>query len=191
MKSDKPPKTRFTSAELTSRACRISHPLVSATFVAAIFAVIVAVFYGCDHKGPVSPNPPSPPISSTPSRENIIEAVRHSVEGKTYEVATEREESTVHTCEQYDVDVHRFGCNSIGQTYTTSEAVPARETKHCEPLPGPEHGWQVTETGSDKWRVTLAGSVWDVEKLNGAAISGGGAVNVSSFSFSIQPHQSC
>lgn len=159
------------------------------TLVAPVVVVTLCLIGGCggNHARPSSPEGP---VSETPSRENIIEAVRHSVEGKTYEVTTQSE-PTRHTCEQFDVNVHRYGCSFVGQPYTTSETVPQHQTKHCGPLPGPDYGWQVTETGSDKWRVSQAGSVWDVEKLNGAAINGGEAVNVSSFSFSIHPHQNC
>ena len=125
--------------------------------------------------------------------------MRRSVEGKTYTVTTSRQEPKTHTCSEYDVDRDPYmphnpelaKCPRVGATYTTWETVPERQTRRCEPLPGPEYGWHVQEAGADKWQVSLGGSVWDVEKLSGAATSAGKQITVSNFAFSINPHQDC
>jgi len=171
----------------------------SITLLATIFAITLALLDGCGGNVRTHYVPSTPTVTATPSRENIIEAVRHSVEGKTHVVTAQRQEPQVHRCDQNDVDRDPYmphnpelaKCPSVGATYTTWQTVTEHQTQRCEPLPGPEYGWHVQELGDDKWRVSLGGSSWDVQKLSGAAAKGPEQVNVSSFEFSINPHQDC
>ncbi len=170
------------------------HVNAIATFIIFAMVAIVALS-GCGGND----KPPIPTITKTPSREDIIQAVRRSVEGKTYRVMTERQESKLHTCTQFDVDLDPYmphnpelaKCPYVGKTYTTWETVAEPETRTCKPLPGPEYGWQVEKLDDDRWRVSLSGSVWDVEKLDGASASAGEYIKVSSFTFAIQGAQDC
>jgi hypothetical protein len=49
----------------------------------------------------------------------------------------------------------------------------------------------VQDVEDDKWRVSRAGSVWDVEKVKGNATNVGKSARVSDFTFEITPHQPC
>jgi len=146
-----------------------------------------------------SNQPSIPTITTTPSREDIIQAIRRSVDGKTYSVTTEHQESQLHTCSQFDVDLDPYmphnpelaKCPSVGATYTTWETVTGREAPSCQPLPDPEYGWYIEEVGQNRWRVSLSGSEWSVEKLDGASANAGDYIKVSGFSFAIQAYQDC
>jgi len=180
------------------RSCvrRPKHHTAGITAFIIVTMIAIVVLGGCGGGGS---QPPIPTITADPSREDIIQAVRRSVEGKTYTVMTVRQESRLHTCSQYDVDFDPYmprnpelaKCPYVGATYTTWESVTEPETRTCDSLPGPEYGWRVEELGNDRWRVSQSGSVWDVEKLDGSSASVGEVVRVSSFSFAIKPHQDC
>lgn len=160
-----------------------------------IVFITVVVLTACGSKD----SPSIPTITSDPTRTDIIEAVRDSVNGKTYTATIFRDEAVFHTCSQMDVDMDPYmphnpelaKCPSVGATYTTWETYTEYETRTCEALPGPEYGWYVEELGDDKWRVTYSGSVWDVEKLEGGAASMGDTVHVSGFVFKITAYQDC
>lgn len=161
-----------------------------------IFAMLSSiVLIGCGGND----RPTIPTITTTPSREDIIQAVRRSVEGKTYLVTENQQESTLHTCSQIDVDLDPYmphnpelaKCPYVGATYTTWETVTEHQTRNCESLPDPEYGWYVKEIGKDKWQVSLSGREWNVEKLDGASASAGEYIKVSGFTFAIQAYQDC
>jgi hypothetical protein len=141
------------------------------------------------------------PVTSTlgPSDVDLIQAVRRSVEGKTYEVTSTRQEEQRHVCSEFDVKLDPFmprnpelaKCPRAGATYPIWTSVTVRETRKCELLPPPESGWHVQGIGEDRWRVTQAGSTWDVQRLRGEAAKPGDHVEVSSFSLRIDAHQKC
>ena|SRR5687767_12906635 len=124
-------------------------------------------------------NPPTTDPPDEPSREDVINAVRNSVSNKTYPETVRR------NCTPSDVNAKFHGCLSLGQTY------PVTEYRRCPPLPGPDASWSVQEQGDDKWRVSRAGSVWDIHKESGGGANAGGVTQVSKFSFTITPHQKC
>ena len=136
-------------------------------------------------------------VRSEPSREELIEAVRRSVNGKKYEEFVTRQEQVTHTCTQRDVDLDPHmprnpelaKCPRPGATYTRWESVRKSETRECPSLPDPSAGWNVREIGENRWRVSRGGSAWDVENRGGRAVDQ--AVNISGFSLYITPHQKC
>src|SRR2546423_7751557 len=100
------------SSEVSSdkpRASR-SRPKPGAETITGLIIVAIAIvllFGGCGGDGPKprpGDNPPPPTVTAPPSREDIIQAVRRSVDGKTYTVKTQRQEPQTHVCSQEDVD---------------------------------------------------------------------------------------
>ncbi len=154
---------------------------------------------GNDEEYPVPNYTTVPHYTTVPSREDIIQAVRRSVEGNTYTVTSSRQERIIRTCSQIDVDFDPYmpgnpelaKCPRVGATYKEWETVYDSETRTCESLPNVDAGWYVEEIGDNKWRVSLSGSVWDVEKLDGASASVGDYVEVSGFTFKISSDQGC
>lgn len=70
-----------------------------------IFAMLSSiVLIGCGGND----RPTIPTITTTPSSEDIIQAVRRSVEGRTNLVTENQQESTLHTCSQIDVDLDPY-----------------------------------------------------------------------------------
>ena len=138
-----------------------------------------------------------PPITPEPSREDIIQAVRRSVEGKTYTENVSQQEPTTRMCSEMDVETDPYmprnpelaKCPRVGAPYTTWQTVTKPEVRECKSLPGPESGWNVQALPPDRWRVSRGASVWDVEKTSGRRVEK--AVTVSSFTFAITPHQNC
>jgi hypothetical protein len=146
-----------------------------------------------------------------PSREDLIQAVRNHVNGKSYNKTVTKNkrvtkyESRPHRCTEEDVarDPHMprnpelADCPRVGaidwrdEPVTVTEPVAVTETHTCSSLPGPEAGWSVTSTGNDTWRVSHGGSAWDVTKADGRADGVEGVVRVSEFAFKIKPHQDC
>jgi hypothetical protein len=124
----------------------------------------------------------------TPTSEDIINAVRRSVSGKTYTVSTTKQERKAHYCGQKD---NSGRCPYAGAIYYTYAGVPVRETRTCNPLPEPQFGWSVQTAGEDRWRVINSGSAWDVEKTDGSATQAGELIRISRFAFRIHPHQDC
>lgn len=194
------PKRRFWIVSNDRKAARSKRGLPAKALGVLIIFIILGstVLVGCG--GSNQPSVPSiPTITTTPSREDIIQAIRRSVDGKTYSVTTEHQESQLHTCSQFDVDLDPYmphnpelaRCPSVGASYTTWETVTERETRSCQPLPDPEYGWYVEEVGQNRWKVSLSGSEWSVEKLDGASASAGDYIKVSGFSFAIQAYQDC
>lgn len=168
-----------------------------ATMVLALVIIVISsALGGCGNDDEY----PVPNYTTNPSREDIIQAVRRSVEGKTYTAASSRQESIVRTCDQMDVDFDPYmpgnpelaKCPYVGATYTEWETVYENEILTCEPLPDVEDaGWYLEEISDNRWRVSLFGSVWEVEKLDGASASVGEYVEVSGFTFAIFSQQDC
>jgi hypothetical protein len=128
--------------------------------------------------------------SQEPSREDIIQAVRNHVGGKTYSKTVKKDVPRTHTCSQIEVNIDPR-CPFPGATYSINESKTVTETHTCSSLPGPEAGWSVTSTGNDTWRVSHAGSAWDVTKADGRAAGAEGVIRVSEFAFKIKPQQDC
>jgi hypothetical protein len=179
-----------------------SRPKRQVAAIAAFFiitTIAIVVLGGCGGGSGGNNRPSRPAVTSDPSREDIIQAVRRSVQGKTYVVRTAEQEARTHICSQYDVDLDPYmprnpelaKCPRVGATYTTWEPVSKQETRTCDALPSPEYGWYVEEINNNRWRVSHSGSVWDVEKRDGGSASVGEFVTVSGFSFLIKPHQDC
>lgn len=163
--------------------------------IAMAFIAIGFVVSGCGG----NKNVPVPTYTTTPSRKDIIQAVKRGVEGKTYTVSTSHEEPIIHRCSQQDVDFDPYmphnpelaKCPSVGATYTEWKTVHENKTLQCAYLPNVDAGWYVESKGDDRWQVSISGSTWDVKKLNGASANTGDYVRVSSFTFMITPHQDC
>ena len=109
-------------------------------------------------------------------------------------------------CSQFDVDLDPYAkrnpelakCPRVGATYWVNETIQVKESHSCGSLPGPDAGWQVQEIGSDKWRVSISGSAWDLTKLEGE--SKGQKIDAkivqvhirgSQYAFIIAAHQEC
>lgn len=161
---------------------------------------LMVLFVGsCGHGGNETPKPPQPPVTTEPTRADLIQAVRNHVNGKTYNKTVTTYENRAHTCTQYDVDTDPYmprnpelaKCPYVGKTYWRQETVTATQTQNCPSLPDDESSWSVTSVGNETWRVAFAGSVWDVHKVDGRAVSGEDAVRVSTFAFTIKAHQDC
>jgi hypothetical protein len=139
---------------------------------------------------------PIPTFTTSPSREDVIQAVRRSVNGKTYSVPSSQQEQVSHTCSQIDVDFDPYmpnnpelaKCPYVGATYMTWETVNQSETRTCEALPDSDAGWYVEEISDNKWRVSLYASMWEVEKLDGASANVEDYVEVSGFVFVVKPY---
>jgi hypothetical protein len=151
------------------------------------------------HDGTGPSESPERPISSEPSRADLISAVRNHVSGKTYTKKATRYERRAHTCTQYDVDRDPYmprnpelaKCPYVGKTYWTQDPVYVSETHNCGSLPADPAGWSVTPTGKDQWRVAYAASVWDLTKIEGEHAGAEAIVRVAAFAFIIRPHQDC
>jgi hypothetical protein len=182
---------------LPMRAKRLIPTSTKLVIFATAVALMTAGCRSCADNGSPQRNDDSATVRSEPSREHIIEAVRRSVDGKKYEETVYRREQVTRICSQQDVDLDPYmprnpelaKCPRAGARYTTWENVPRRETRECASLPGTESGWNVQEVARNRWRVSLGGSVWDVENKEGAAVEQG--VKVSTFLFAITPHQKC
>jgi hypothetical protein len=141
----------------------------------------------------------TPQSSDEPSREDLIEAVRRSVEAKSYSESVPQSQRWSHACSQYDVDVDPYAkenpqlarCPYVGATYWTTETIYVNQFVHCQTLPGPQFGWTVNPRTSDSWLVSHSGSAWDVSKVEGTSANQGESVHVSKFSFLVVPHQKC
>ena len=184
------------------RVLRLKHSSAIVAFV-LVSLVVGLVLAGCgsNDENSIATLPiPIPTFTKNPSQEDIIEAVRRSVNGKTYSVSvpSSRQESVEHTCSQMDVDLDPYmphnpelaRCPKVGATYKTWITVDESETqtRTCEPLPEQDAGWHVEEAGDNKWRVSINGSTWDVEKLDGASANVGEYVAVSDFAFMVTPY---
>lgn len=140
-----------------------------------------------------------PQVSTEPEREDIINAVRRGVNGKTYTENVVRWETVRHSCSQFDVDTDPYmphnpelaDCPRVGATYTERESYTETVTRQCDRLPDANSGWSVTDAGSDRWTVGYGGRRWNVELVSGASGSVGDTVQVSSFQFVITTNQNC
>lgn len=129
--------------------------------------------------------------TSEPSREDLIEAVRKSVEGKKYSESVPESQRKQHTCSQYDVDTDPNAkhnpelarCPHVGATYWTTETTYVNNSLPCQTLPGPQSGWTVSQRTNDSWRVSYSGSSWDVAKTSGTSVNEQDSVSVSKFAF--------
>jgi hypothetical protein len=150
------------------------------------------------------------PESQEPANEDLIEAVRNSVAGKTYTTSAHVARSVAgttresRTCTQYDVDADPNAknnpelarCPRVGATYwvvvptTVAETTDVPETRNCESLPGPQYGWTVEPTGNDTWRVSYGGKSWNVEKKSFNAQSAPG-MNSKRYEFAVTTDQPC
>jgi hypothetical protein len=189
----------------------LSRPYSSATLVC--FMTIPLVFFstGCSSPSNGDHKSSSEPITTEPSQADLVQAVRNSVNGKTYSRTSTaskpvmRYERRAHFCSQLDVDRDPYmprnpelaKCPRVGHTYWTNEPVTetepqtVTETLRCPTLPGPEFGWSVVQVSDDTWQVSVSGSTWDVTKVDGGAVGVPGVVRVSKFTFTIKPHQDC
>ena len=159
----------------------------------------VVILSACEDNSSSSSKPPV--VSKEPSENDITEAVRRSVNGKTYQVETTKQRNAYRTCSQQDVDLdpnmprnpELARCPRVGHRYQVTESYTVTETRRCSSLPqaGAEYGWRVADNGKDRWRVSNTGRVWDVSLLGGGAVNIEDAVKVSSFTFKIEPHQDC
>src|SRR5262249_48719820 len=109
-----------------------------------------------------------------PTRDDIINAVRHVA----------NKPVLLHNCTSFDVNTMPARCPFVGATYPDF-------SRACPQLPGPNSSWDVQQQGEDAWRVSRAGSVWDVTKLDGQATNVDNVARVSKFSFHITPRQRC
>jgi len=182
--------------------------LVSAVTLALIGVIVIATTAACSKNQQQRLNEA---MDAEPSREDLIQAVRSSVAGKEYTESGVRtqsvphEERVAHVCSQYEVDTDPNAkrnpelarCPRAGytrwetKTVYTSEMTHVNETKHCESLPGPQSGWGVLKSGSDRWLVSYGGESWDVEKVRGNRVGAGQVLHVSRFTFEIRPRQKC
>jgi hypothetical protein len=79
----------------------------------------------------------------------------------------------------------------VGATHWVPETTTVNQQRACPQLPGREFGWAVERVNADSWRVSNAGSVWDVSKLGGNAVNQGNSIRIANFSFVISAHQKC
>jgi len=141
----------------------------------------------------------TPESSSEPSREDLIEAVRKTVEGKSYSESAPQSQRQLHTCSQYEVDIDPNAkhnpelarCPRVGATYWTTGTIYVNNSVPCQPLPGPQFGWAVSQRTSDSWLVSYSGSGWDVSKIEGTSANERDSVRVSNFGFLVTAHQKC
>ena|ERR1700739_3521785 len=166
-------------------------------------AIMSGTFGGCSKPSNSThmerTNAPKSDSSGEPSREDLIEAVRKSVEAKNYSESVPQSERRSHTCNQYDVDADPNAknnpelarCPRVGATYWTTEPIYVNQSVHCQSLPGPQLGWTVNQRTSDSWLVSYSGSAWDVSKVEGTSVNQNDSVRVSKFSFFVTAHQKC
>jgi hypothetical protein len=154
----------------------------------------------CSKPSTPLPNEPTPPpITHEPSNNDLIQAVRNSVAGKTYAESVPRTEQQPHTCSQMDVETDPYAqhnpelakCPSAGHVYYAPVTTWVDEQRPCASLPDPSFGWSVMPLRENLWRVSQSGSSWDVEKLEGQAANAGNAIRFSDFAFAITAHQKC
>jgi len=152
--------------------------------------------------------------TAPPSREDVIQAVRRSVEGKTHTVVTRHQQPKRHTCSQLDVDRDRHmprnpekaRCPRVGATYLGFETVTESHAEACDPVPRPGQSLSVEAVGRDKWIVSdgvqlpttkpgetafRSTGTWAVEKHDSTSSSPGQQVTVSGFVFTIKANQEC
>lgn len=167
--------------------------LIAAICMALLITGLLLVGCGGGSKAPI------PTISKEPTRDDIIQAVRRSVNGKTYQDTETQQEARWHTCSQIDVDRDPYmphnpelaRCPYEGARYTTYETVTDRVTRKCKSLPDAQFGWHVEKTSDNHWRVTQSGKEWRVRKLEGGSANVGDTVRVSSFRFLITTDGPC
>ncbi len=83
-------------------------------------------------------------------------------------------------------------CPSVGATYWAWEREPTDELRECPSLPDSDDpGWYVDDRGGGRWRVSFAGSEWQVERITGTAGAAGDVIEVSSFVFAVAAEQAC
>jgi hypothetical protein len=124
-------------------------------------------------------------FTKKPSNQDLIQAVRSYVNGKTRtETQTYTEQVTEmqperHSCTQTQVDADPHAtsnpelakCPHFGATYEKLVPVNVPETRtrtviqKCETLS--EYGWNVQKLDNDTWRVSHSRGVWDVNKVKG------------------------
>jgi len=145
------------------------------------------------------PSDATPVITHEPSNNDLIEAVRNSVAGKTYAESVPRTEQQQHVCSQMDVETDPNAkhnpelarCPSVGHVYYTPVTTWVNEQRTCDSLPGAAVGWSVMPVREDVWRVSQSGSSWDIQKLEGQAANAGNVIRFSGFAFTITAHQKC
>lgn len=182
---------------------------LSRKLVAVACFILAMAAGGCSRRPSSKHTEQIQPEFGEPSREDLIEAVRNSVAGKSYTETVQqtksvpRTERRAHTCTQYDVDLdinakrnpELAKCPHAGATYWVDETVYVNETtdvpqtRICESLPGPESGWSVMPSGNDTWRVSYAGKSWDVKKESFKGVPG--AVSIKRFEYTIKSNQPC
>lgn len=161
--------------------------------VVAVVALLASVIVGaCGDKG-------SKVVSTTPTRTDVIEAVRQSVNGKTYVETVYKSVPTTRFCNEIDVDLDPYmphnpelaKCPYVGKSYVVQDTVAADETRKCATLPAASDGsWYVEDRGDDSWRVSRNTSSWDVGKVGGGSASLP-VISVSGFEFTIEADQDC
>jgi len=169
------------------------------TVLLCLLLFCVSAFSGCSKGSTPPPSEPTPPITHEPSNNDLIEAVRNNVAGKTYMESVSRTERRQHVCSQMDVETDPNAkhnpelarCPSVGHVYYTPVTTWVNEQRTCASLPGPQFGWSVMPLGENVWRVSQSGGSWDVEKLQGQAANAGNVIRLSDFSFAITAHQKC
>lgn len=137
-------------------------------------------------------------IEEGPARDDLINAVRYSVESKTTVQKSPQRRGVQHSCTQYDVDLDPNAkrnpelarCPRVGAIYETFDTVYVDQAVRCVSLPAPSPAWNVSQLRPDSWRVTYGGSSWIVTKLNGSANNASG-IRISSFYFSVVANQAC
>jgi hypothetical protein len=172
---------------------RIKRVAIARPIIVAVLVVVLLIGCGCGDE------PSVPDVATEPSRDQIIQAVRQSVQGKTHTVTVPRQTQTWRTCSQTDVDLDPYmpgnpelaRCPYQGATYPVWQTVYERETRSCDPLPGPGYAWSVRDMGFDRWRVSLSGSTWEIKRVSGGAAALGERVQISGFVFTVEAHQDC
>ena len=111
--------------------------------------------------------------SDDPSKEDLIQAVRNHVSGKTYRKPSFETRRRSRTCSQMDVDRDPHAkrnpelarCPHVGATYWVNERVSVQKRHTCPQPPGPSQGWSVQKLSSKQWRVSNSGSSWNLTHL--------------------------
>ncbi len=129
----------------------------------------------------------------------LIGAVRRDVDGKTYPVTATRQDQQPVPCSQVDVDLdpnmphnpELAKCPRVGASHMRMETVTYTETRRCGALPEPGPGWQVVSLGKNRWRLTYAGSAWELEEQSEEPGSKAAASPGVTSSFRITALQQC
>jgi hypothetical protein len=179
-----------------SRRCTMLHTTTPTRLL--IVLTLSATLLSCSSKPTFSVNKDRSTPPEGPSRDDLINAVRRSVESKTIVQQVPQQRTKTNICSQYDVEADPNAkhnpelarCPRAGATYTTIETDYVSQNVKCPGLPASSTGWDVSKVGPDSWRVSNGGSSWTVSKTEGRT-DDAGSVHLSSFTFKVNAHQPC